>query len=615
MKKIIILLVLIFNLIPVLKKGEIKFLNANELMAQGMGEEEFDWRNPNGHHTVLWEDGHYTYYWDPVPTGNEGNNTPENNGYEYRDDPPDEIDYDDEHGPYYDLLDPEDGYWHIFNYWGDEYLYEWDPLDRQFQLVINVNTGPPNPKPKYYITLNTETHRYYDGDKIYVQKQNTPITLTIHNSNGAAWSSGDFVWKRKGVIDTTKCTALINCDFIVDVLGVTQVRVDSAGVKTLIKNPLIVGDKPTSIFQRDFFSGGCYGFDDTTHKYLDLRTNLDYKKGLEVRTINTDTSYVVPWMSILPQNQYNIRIKKVNLDPGLANDPNFWVAFVPEIFNISLDVNYPTVKHFNYTELLALDNLVVSAQEWTQNINELKKYNNYDSLIRSVYAITNSGDTIGKLNITCSHAEVKKVAIVYVNSGSGYNSNFDLQKQNILTYLNNNSHSQMMRKWVLDNTYSDTLNMQSEYAANPQWLSIGSDTLYPNLFTQYYKLHKNINIDSISQQNFPDFPDRLYVMFVTTFPMSKADTVGTVITTTSTNGITNMDGPSAALFSTANRITVAHEMGHILKLHHTFEDNPIDVTSRYHLVKYSTTNFMDYTAPGNFDAKDMFYYTQWIDVR
>ena len=594
MKKIIILLVLIFNLIPVFKNGEINFIDSNVLIAQSMATEVEDIEQCNGYHVVWWSDNTWTWYieqsaqedldalrtiaWDEAVEQN-----------------------------HEDMIDPVDGYWHVYRY-EYEYIYEWDERDRQWQLVANNNPNTPM-KPKYYITLNSETHRYYDGDKIYVQKQNTPITLTIHNENMPSWSSGDFVWKRKKIIDTAKCATLINCNFDVSTVGVTEVRVDSAGVKTLIKNPLIVNDKPTIIFQREYFYSGRYGFDDSSHKHYDLRANPIYSNGLEVRKINSDTAYVVPWMSAPSPSVNIVRIKKINLDSSLANDPNFWVDFRITTNSISIQGG---AFHMNYAQLNALDEINLGTTEWTNNLDSLRFYGDYNALVKSIYAVTNTGDTIGKLNISTSHLEDKQVVFVYVNSGTGYNNNPALQKTNLLSRLNNNSHGQLLRKWVLNTSYSDTLDMSSEYSANPNWFVKANDSIYPELFRTYYLTHKGIDIHAINTPFYPNLPGQVHFYFITKFSLIDSTYSGSTLSTTTTEGVTFWNRTYGAIFS--NGVSaVPHEFGHVLHIEHTFPEGAPG--SPYNIPKYSTTNFMDYLRAGEINMRDMFYYTQWIDVR
>jgi len=70
-------------------------------------------------------------------------------------------------------------------------------------------------------------------------------------------------------------------------------------------------------------------------------------------------------------------------------------------------------------------------------------------------------------------------------------------------------------------------------------------------------------------------------------------------------------------FSLDSDIDVAHEMGHILGLKHTFRELNKAQTAyieNYGIPIYSTTNFMDYYRSG-FDVADMFFYRQWKDAQ
>jgi hypothetical protein len=463
----------------------------------------------------------------------------------------------------------------------------------------------------YYTTLNNDTTKYYNNDTIYVPQRNANVKLTIHKKDGTI-APTDLVWKRLGQIDTTKCSNIIECFVTSNTLGVTVVRVDST-TQVLIKNPLAVYKVPTLYFKRGNNYDGEYGFDDSTHQYLNMRNETKFKKGYEVRAIMGDPNYFVPWLSLV-HNKPAISIKDSlgNFSAWAKKDKNGYVEFKAQISNVT--INSP--KHY-YTTFNS-NSLSLSANEWCITQNNLRLNGVSDSLIRWVYAITNTGDTIGKLNISCAKLQRKKIQFIYVKIGTaGYDSSI-LSRVGMINKLSNHSHNQIFREWELVTPYSDTLDLNAEFLSNPQDFGYDSVDVITKKLKNFYLAHKGINLSTINQtSNNGNATTNKWIRYAFILPVElRKDSItpgGVHIPLSWVNGEFNLGGTYGAFYKTASLRTVIHELGHSLNNNHTFPET--DKYGTYHpnflIPEKTTRNFMDYFMQGETTA-NMFFYAQWI---
>ncbi len=458
----------------------------------------------------------------------------------------------------------------------------------------------------YYTTLNNDTTKYYNNDTIYVPQRNVDVKLTIHKVDGSL-APTDLIWKRK---DTTKCNNVIECFVSSNTLGVTVIRVDST-TKVLIKNPLAIYKVPTLYFKRGNNYNGEYGFDDVTHQYLNMRNDTKFTKGYEVKPIMSDPNYFVPWLSLL-HNQPAVSIKDslANFSAWAKKDKNGYVEFKAQINNITISSAKQYYSTFNQ------NTLTLGATQWCVTQDNLRKIGLYDSLIRSVYAVTNTGDTVGKLNISCAKPIKKKIEFIYVNIGTGYDSSV-LKRVGMKNYLNENSQNQIFREWELVTPYSDTLDLSGEFIANPQNFSYDSVDVINKILKNYYLAHKGINLSFINQQlGYGTSTGSDWIRFAFILPVEyRQDSItptGVHIPLGWTNGAFNVGGTYGAFYKTASLRTVTHELGHGLNNDHTFPETLNGIYYPNFLIPKSTTrNFMDYFVQGGTTA-NMFFYAQWI---
>lgn len=462
-------------------------------------------------------------------------------------------------------------------------------------VVDNCN---PNDPAKYYLMLYNYPTKYFNGDTIYVPRSASVIDLQIYNQNGIYEPMGT-EWKRN---DTSKCTGLRACSFNVTARNITNIKVDSiAGApKTLIKCPLVVYDPPGVYFSVGNNYQGRYGFDDTAYKYL--KDSIRYQAGYQKITIHNDTSYIIPWMSLLDGKSATIKVKAKGGDSlWTTKDINSEASFTGTSADIK--INNGTYFITKYSNLYSLDTIQIKANEWNIHADSLK-------LIGNIAVVGKDNDHLGKLAISCVKGIRKKVVIVYVNTGNGYSTNPIHSKQAILDQLNNHSHNQLMREWVLDSTNSangmDTINLTNEYLNNPSKF-LDADTICQSTYiNKYYYQHKGIGLGSINSGIPSSSSDSNKVHFMFIFTYTALNMV---------EGITPMPSYLACIFGPADEVAVSHEMGHILGLEHTFsETTSTGFEPRYNIPKYKSSNLMDYRQYTSDPKKNMFYYAQWITV-
>jgi hypothetical protein len=529
--------------------------------------------------------------------------TDENDGWNWTSDGwlPGQIDYGGS-GPY----DPwADSYWQQLGFSSGDWnvLNNWQYYYNQYS---NGNPPPPPPPGRYYIKVafdgvTEDTTKYYEGDTIYTMERHNPIKLTVYRENGTV-STVDLAWKRN---DTVTCNTMLSCSYAVSVPSVIKVKVDSANSLVLTKNPIRVYKKPIVYFRIGDNYHGEYGFDDSSHNHPILRDSIRYKAGTEIKAIGTDTAYFVPWMSLLDGQSALIKLEIKWLESFAAKDSNFSVKFVAS--NVKIKANGNTNLNVNsYNELQSMGNINISANEWQITFDSLKTIGN-------ICVIANTGDTIGKLNLSCGKPRERKIVLVFVNTGSGYRR--DLTRANIIDSLNKYSHNQIFRKWVIDTVNSsngkDTIDLSNEFVSENA-IFMNDDSILNNV-ERYYRLHKGIDIKYDVNQG-PTFMTQqrekvVHYVFMMNYRLASFGVDQTV-------GNTQRAGYLSVLWSPAFYQTIAHEMGHILGLRHPFPDVNLNGTIRvnYGTTQGTTKNFMDYAAPGMPDLTDMFYFANWKDI-
>jgi hypothetical protein len=586
MKKIIFIIIFFFNILPSFKNGNISLGSSESVYSQpcpppaggsggsGNGGGSNFWTAIGNFFTTIGQaiGSFFSAIGDFFTNTNNNPTGGENYGGEGSWSPPYEPD------PYYGANGGP------FDPWTDPYF---SGLIDYYNTNGSGQNNPP-PPPRYYIMRSGDSTKYYDGDTIYNVVQTPLLQLHLFNQNGSV-SIPPLEWKCN---DTAKCSAIATCGMNVSTIRSILVKVDSAGVKTLIRNPIVLYPKPIIYFRIGDNYNGEYGFDDSSHKHPVIKNTAAYNNGTEVRPIGSNPAYIVPWLSLLDKQTVSVKIEKQNLSPLAARDPLFAVMFQSSGINTILN-NYNWGVNFNYSQLVALNTFPIYAEQF----NALSETN---KTVANITVINQTSDTIGKLNYSCQIPIKKKIVFIYVNTGTGYLNTGIHSKQAILEQLNLHSHNQFMRKWVLDTSYNylDTLNLTTEYSTNPS--DFANETIVFSKVKTFFQAHKNMYISQFNPgiNSFSNDPEKRHIVFVFNISM------GLVLGNTDTPGIVSN------LFSTSDKNTFSHEMGHILKLQHTFADTTTQLN--YNIPKYSTKNIMDYSNGGA--AQNMFYFSQWVDA-
>jgi len=510
-----------------------------------------------------------------------------------------------------DQIDEMDGIWAGFYEQSGPYdpgdaADWWDYINNLNNNNVNSNNpgyNPPPPDSAWFITVNgNDSIQYHRADTIYtMQRPGKIIKLTADRSPYATVPNMN--WKRN---DTLKCSSVAFCNFDVSNLGSYRVKVDSAGIKNLINVVVKVYPMPTFYFKRGANYNGEYGFDDSSHTHAAITSDTTFRRGTEIRTINA-LQYNVPWMSLLDGQTADIRDTLFNLSVDAKKDRNGKVLLIPSNNKITINGLSSATPSFN--QLSVAHTLPIKAEEWDVNSETSRT-------IGSIYAITTFGDTIGKLNISCEKPVTKKIVIVYINTGTGYRNGVggtNINKDTLINFLNAKSHNQIFKKWVIQNAFSDTLNLVNEFNMNPN--AFAYDSL-PRIFKKYYGLHKNLDMDSINQNPLKSYQPYINSDTGKTYFLYISDLLFATPKDT-TNGDYPIGRASVhgSIFRGGNYIICSHELGHALYLDHTFYDvtNPPPSGAFCPSInKYTTNNIMDYVFPGQADKRRMLYFYQWL---
>lgn len=470
--------------------------------------------------------------------------------------------------------------------WGSAY-------ENNCRQCVEGNTGIPDTCTKgsdeYYLTLNNYATKYRNKDTIYIPWQQTPIKLTVHKESGPV-EPHDYRWKRNDTANNL-CNQNVECNFAANRLGADEIKIDSNNTKLIIKATLVTYRPPVIYFQKGDNYMGEYAFDDSTHQYANIATAAQYRNGYQIRRMRADTAYFVPWMSLLHNRSATIKIRKLWPDSALIlKDVNTKLVIKPS--DTAIKVNNAFSYTINYDQLNTFDTLRISARRWNTNV-----LTNYNIGRIDANQVTNISDTMGRLRLSCAIPSMKNVTIVYVNIGTGYDSSV-LGKTKMIDSLNNHGHNQIFRRWNLGTTYTGLLNISTEYGANPAAFTANTSAFDDSLRVIYQrKTGTDIyGINGGVGTSFTNFAGKKHFIFVTKALLPAS---------TSTTGATRPGGVITVLYRDANYTTVRHEIGHILKLGHTW-------LTPYFIPQYSTANLMDYEHSGE-HRRNKFDYFSWRD--
>jgi hypothetical protein len=470
-----------------------------------------------------------------------------------------------------------------------------------FGLHEQTTTGdcfappPVTTIPKLYITVGTKPEKYYTGSIIpAIVTPGKSLQLKVTDENGVL-NTASFNWNIKS---TATCPGTNTCSIDLNSTGTFSVKVFDAGAHQFLEVFIAIYSKSTVIFQKKTNYTGEYGFDDVGWQYDSLKNDFT--------TINIDTvKYHVPWMSLLPEQGDTINIAKA-LTPANLADATYWVEFRPDTSAILINGSAIPL-HLTAKQLDTTKKITIKTQLFDTVLNNFKQ--------RSIYVISNTGDTLGKINISCKKPSVKKIVFVYVNKGTGYRFT-DFNKDTILHFLNKKSQNQIFKEWKIKDGVSDTLDLSYEYATNPSFFtSAAFYNAYVGSLFGFYNNHKsslatNINYDINGINYALTDSNRVYFFFITDIPKNPLDSTLSGITSATSNSAHAVIFESGIVNSKYS--TTTHELGHCLYLDHTFNDGTRIQRFCPAITKYTTDNFMDYWYNNVAEKRNRFYLYQWL---
>jgi hypothetical protein len=243
------------------------------------------------------------------------------------------------------------------------------------------------------------------------------------------------------------------------------------------------------------------------------------------------------------------------------------------------------------------DTLKISRNQLIANRNTVITTNNASIPYDSIMIKTSYNKTIGKINVFSRPVEIKSLLLVHIQTDSlAPRANFNIHIDKIEKYLNEKSYNQTLIKWNIKTatvTYDSIRN-------NSQVRN------YNNLLRQY------ANTNPIRLFNYAN-------AIIQLLGINVDDKVGFIIHDSIQDALLIYDGLSSGFgrseFVIANDSynaqTIAHELGHCLKLHHPFgtENKMLDEGFQRQSTQFGNTeNIMDYDRT----RMHTFWLWQWI---
>lgn len=464
---------------------------------------------------------------------------------------------------------------------GDQYVVQKDAATGEVN-VTKVEGGGLQPgennlqevvestvvNPSYFITIPSDTTKYKHNTIFTFIRQSNKVLLQL---NGHADSlKTKLIWRIDG---KEPCKGVSSCDVNLNNAGTIKVEVLQEKI-SLLKVSVNIYRKPVIVFERGNRYAGEYGFDDG-HKFTPLKS--DYTK-LSIE----GSDYYVNWISLLDGQTIYIKANVDGLKSDAIKDKNFKITFRPSHGNIR--INDTTHFTLSYNQLQNLAPIKIFSTAFSGMLNYIAP--------EKIEVLDHKGDLIGQINLICGNPEIRKVVFVYVDRGKGYATNI-ITKQSLLDFLNIKSHNQFYRRWELDPdpTFPDTLNIKNRYKKNSAGFTSSSAASLDSLVTYYQSSIKLTRLKAGT-----------HFFFISDIPISRPNSNGG---TDYVRGIADTNGFKGTIFDGGKQEETVHELGHNLRLNHTFEK----VGSRI-ISEGTTKNYMDYTSGGRY----MFFLYQWREV-
>jgi hypothetical protein len=334
----------------------------------------------------------------------------------------------------------------------------------------------------------------------------------------------------------------------------------------LIEVAVNVYKNPVLTFERDGGYAGQYGFDDAQQS--ELQKAGDYTK---LKLNGAD--YYVPLLTLNSSQRIDVKVKPTDLVKDASKDSQFEVTLKPSTAEITIN-NLPELK-LNYNQLNALSTITIASSVQAAASYTAQAY---------IEALDQKNNVVGKLYVICNKVPLQDIVLVYVNIGNGFSS---IPASDFVDFFNTRSHNQFFKNWHL--LRYDTMDISKDYKAHKSKYT-SRDSVLLNL-KAFYEKYKN---------NGSSLDLRKKYLFVTDILVynSTGQQVG---------GLAYIGDCYAAIFSGGALEEAAHEIGHDLRLYHTFDPSLGART----IPQGKTKNYMDYIPNG----RNMFFFYQWKMAR
>jgi len=471
----------------------------------------------------------------------------------------------------------------------EQYLKDWlGSLEMDLQAVI-VEQKPT----AYYVLVDDDTTKIKTTENIYRDQEDASVTFTFEKVGGILDTTA-ITWKVMEEGEEEKEIALtegknkLSFDFS-QKTGNLPVKVYYQEEEILQLN-LIVYKSPTVVFQIDTTTyKGEFGFDDG--KRFELKQ--DYQK----LQLPGKKNYKVRMLSLLDGQTVNIELD-IKGWGKVKNDPNYAITLKTSNDNGKIKIQ-------GKSQLTLPSNQISSKGKITVPIySEAFNHNNYTTP-GNIEAYDPQNRLIGKLQVFCADITKKKLVIVYVNHTNPPNYlDTQLPPKDILDYLNNKSHNQFHIEWELDtlndngNTLPMRLDIYSDYTKNKSKKYRDKDELTFRVWRMYSATY---GYEVSNAKNH-------YFLFIT--DISFSDSQGNLggVASFKNRYCLVLKVPKDPNFK-VKREHIAHEVGHLLDIKHTFSDtdNKMAPYLQRYIIKGATNNFMDYTQ----NTRNMFFLYQY----
>jgi hypothetical protein len=460
--------------------------------------------------------------------------------------------------------------------------------DEQKKIVINevediTQTGysKPDTLSKYFLIITDDINEKIElGKEIYICQNSKPINISFFSKQDSIIKKNIVQWNYLGN-NITDSIITVN----VNNIGIITINANVDSVTYFIK--LKVYKAPTVNFSVIGFDGN-FGFDKYINQYIPHRNDLS-KEDHQILFNDNDIIYA-PNISLL-QNQSNVRV--------IISFSNYQEMQKDSLLNF--------IKIYSANGMVKLngkDTVKIYRNQLIANHNTIITTNDPSILYDSIMIKTSYNKTIGKLNVFSRPVSTKRLLLVHIQSDSiGVTANFGQHLTTIEKQLNEKSYNQAFVKW-----YIGTENITYQDIKNDSILNNYNDTLKN-------QINNVTNVFAFSQNLMR------MIRRARSTSLVGVDKVCIILNGQMHTPTHLYDGLAFGLgswgFAMSNDNydgkTIAHELGHCLKLHHPFGTEnkiPNEHFQRQSTQSGNTENIMDYDKT----RMHTFWLWQWIII-